>query len=348
MYRSPTDRERLGHYSVMEIMMRFKNWLAACAIAQTALLFHSAPANAQATAPYPSKPITIVVPWAPGGAADFLARAIAPKLGQRLGTTVIVDNRPGAATNIGTQLVASSAADGYTLLMASSNNTVNVTLLPSPKLDFVRDFRPIVNVGLAPNVLVAPASLPANDVKSLVALARKSPGELTYGSSGNGSASHLAAELFKQQAKVDIVGVPYKGSAPAMVDLIGDRLSVMFTVIPTVIPHVKANKLKMLAVASPKRLAMFPDVPTLAESGLPGFESSIWYGLVAPAKTPDPIVERLQAEVSAILRDGEVIERMQTQGTFPIGDTPAEFAATIKNDVDRYARLIKAANIKAD
>ncbi|MGH8431913.1 MAG: tripartite tricarboxylate transporter substrate binding protein [Solimonas sp.] len=310
-------------------------------------LAHAGAANAQ-DAGYPAKPITIVVPWAAGGAADFIARTVGQRLSERLHQPVLVDNKPGAGTNIGTQLVAGAKPDGYTLLMASSNNCVNVTLLPPAGVDFGRDFKPIANVGLAPNVLVVHPQVAATDMKQLLALAKAQPGKLTYGSSGTGSAAHLAAEKLKLQAGVDIVGVPYKGAAPAVTDLLGGHLSMMFTVIPATLPHVQSGKLRLLAVATDKRFPMFPDVPTVAESGLPGFESSIWYGLVAPAKVSDQIVHKLNSEIVAILNEPDVRKRMGAQGVVPIGNSPSTFAATIKADIAQYAELIRSARIRAD
>ncbi|OZI25868.1 MFS transporter [Bordetella genomosp. 9] len=297
---------------------------------------------------YPDKPIKIVVPWAPGGAADFLARTVASRLTTRLSVPVLVENRAGAATNIGTQAVATAPGDGYTLLMASSNNCVNVSLYDNLPFDFAKDFKPITNVGLAPNVLVVHPSVPASDVTGLIDLARHEPGRLTYGSSGNGSASHLAAEMFKQQAKLDILGIPYKGAAPAVADLMGGQVQMMFTVIPPTLGPIRGGKLKLLAVASEKRLPLFPDVPTVSESGLPGFEASIWYGLVAPASTPDAIVAKLQQNVAAILAEPEVADKLQQSGTIPVGDTSAHFAQTIAQDTAAYAKVIKVAGIRAD
>lgn len=297
---------------------------------------------------FPTQPITIIVPWAAGGAADFLARTVGQRLSERLHQPVIVDNKPGAGTNIGTQLVAASKPDGYTLLMASSNNCVNVTLMPPANVDFTKDFRPIANVGLAPNVLVVHPSVPATDLKQLLAFAKSQPGKLSYGSSGNGSASHLAAEKLKLQAGIDIVGVPYKGAAPAVSDLLGGHLSAMFTVIPATLPHIQSGKLRLLAVATDERLPMFPDVPTVAESGLPGFASNIWYGLVAPAGVPDAIVQKLSQEVTAILNESDVRTKVNALGVLPIGDSPSAFAATIKSDIARYSELIRAARIRAD
>ncbi|CAM3787843.1 Tripartite tricarboxylate transporter substrate binding protein [Bordetella sputigena] len=304
------------------------------------------PYAAQAAETYPNKPIKIVVPWAAGGAADFLARTVANEMTGKMKVPVLVENRPGAATNIGTQAVASAPGDGYTLLMASTNNCVNATLFQNLTFDFAKDFKPVTNVGLAPNVLVVNPAVPAKTVRELIDLAKKEPGKLAYGSSGNGSAAHLAAEMFKQSAGLDLMGIPYKGAAPAVADLMGGQVQMMFTVIPPTLGAIRGGKLNLLAVASEKRLPLFPDVPTVSESGLPGFVSSIWYGLVAPASTPDDIVATLQKTVSAILKDPAIADKLNQQGTIPVGDTSAHFAQTIAADTTAYAKVIAAADIK--
>ena len=311
-------------------------WGATCLLGQ--------PALARQT-PYPAKPITIVVPWAAGGAADYLARVVGQRLGERLEVPVLVDNRPGASGNIGSRLVAQANPDGHTLLMASSSNCVNVTLMPTTDWDFVRDFAPISNVGLAPNVLVLNPAVQANNVAELVALAKSMPGKLTYGSAGNGTASHLGAEKFKLAAGVRITGVPYKGAAPAVTDLLGGHISMMFTVLVATLPHIQSGKLKAVAVATPERLRLLPEAPTVAETGFPGFESSIWYGLVAPAKTPQPFVEILNKEVRAILQEPAVAEKVHGQGILPIGDLAPAFARTVHADIEKYRDLIRRAGI---
>ncbi len=297
--------------------------------------------------PYPEAPIKIIVPWPPGGAGDFLARIVADRMSSRLSQTVIVENKPGAATNIGTQQVARAKPDGYILLLASSNNTVNTSLYPSLGLDFIKDFKPISNIGLAPSVLVVNSALPVSNVAELIDYARKHPDEINYGSSGNGSASHLAAELFKEKTGINAMGIPYKGSAPAVTDLVAQRLSMMLTVVPTIKGHVEAGSLKALCVLSDERLKAMPQVPTADEAGLAGLRSNIWYGLVAPAGTPDDIIKTLQDTVMAILREPEVASRLAEQGTIPIGDTASDFAMMIASDTHRYAALIKSAKISA-
>ncbi|SOY46543.1 Bug family tripartite tricarboxylate transporter substrate binding protein [Cupriavidus taiwanensis] len=320
---------------------------AAAAVMALTLVAAASPSLAN-NGGYPSKPIRIIVPWAAGGAADFLARQISHEMSTRLSTPVIVENRPGAATNIGTQAAANATPDGYTLLMASSNNCVNATLYPKLTFDFAKSFKAVTNVGVAPNVLVVNPAVPAKDVKGLISYARKNPDVLTYGSSGNGSASHLAAEQFKAQAGIKVLGIPYKGSAPAVTDLLGNQVSMMFTVLPPTLGHIKAGKLRIIGVASKARLPLFPDVPTISEAGLPGFESSIWYGLVAPAGTPDEIVGKLQSTVSAVLKEQKVAEAIKQQGIQPVGDSSKAFAETISNDIQTYGALIKTAQIAVE
>ena len=321
----------MWYRSIVSICMA----LAACLVPAA----HAAPG-------YPDKPVRILVPWAAGGAADFLARAISERMTAQWSVPVIVENRPGAATNIGTQFVASAQPDGYTLLMASSNNCVNVSLYKDLGFDFARDFVPVTNVGLAPNVLVVPAALPAHSVRELIALAKADPGKLTYGSSGNGSAAHLAAERFQAATGTRLLGVPYKGAAPAVADLLGNRLSMMFTVLPPTLGHIRAGTLRLLAVASSRRLPLFPDTPTVGESGVPSFESSIWYGLVAPRGTPEAVVAKVQQTVAAILAEPDIVRRLAAQGTIAVGDSSQAFGQTIAADIESYGRLIRSAHIQ--
>ncbi len=297
-----------------------------------------------APAPYPQEPIRIVVPWPAGGAGDFLARIVAQRMSIKLSQSVVVENRAGASTNIGTMYVARSKPDGYTLLLASSNNTVNTSLFPKLKLNFIKDFKPISNVGLAPNVLVVPENSPVRSMQELIQLAKAKPDVLTYGFSGYGSASQLSAEMFKQVG-LKVRGIPYKGSAPAVTDLLGGRLSMMFTVVPTILGNIQAKKLRALCVLSDKRLRALPNVPTSAEVGLPGLKVSIWYGLVAPKNTPDSIVSKLEKTIAEIMKEPKIIEKLTKQGTVPIGDDSSAFAATIAHDTQTYAKLIKSAHI---
>lgn len=301
--------------------------------------------NALGQSPFPTKPIRLVVPWPPGGVADFLGRVIAQKLGESWNQQVIVDNRPGGATNIGSELVARAAPDGHTLLMASSNNAVNMSLYKKMPYDTARDFSPITLVAMVPNILVAHPSVPASDVRSLIALAKAKPGRLTYASAGNGSPAHLAAELFKTMTGLDILNISYKGAGPAVTDLIGGHVDIMFTNVPATLSYIKSGRLKALAMAGAKRVSALPDLPTIAESGLPGYEASAWYGIVAPAKTPKQLIAKLHAELARLLKLPDVIERLLSQGTDPLGNTPSEFATVIRSDIEKYAKLIQTARI---
>ena len=304
--------------------------------------------NANAELPYPNKPIRMIVPWPAGGAADFLGRIIGRNLEKRIGQQIVIDNRPGGSTNIGSEMVARSTPDGYTLLMASSNNAVNMGLYGKLSYDAVRDFAPVTLVAQVPNILVANPAVRATNVKELIALAKSKPGDLTYASAGNGSPAHLAAELFKTMAQVDILNITYKGAAPAVIDVVGGQVNIMFTNIPTTLPHIKSGRLKALALAGSKRAPVLPDLPTIAESGLPGYEASAWYGVVAPAGTTQATIKRLHHEIVNVLKMPEVVERMNEQGTDPVGNAPVEFAALIKSDIAKYAKLIKSAGIKIE
>lgn len=297
---------------------------------------------------YPAKPVHIVVPWTPGGAADFLARTLGQKLSEAWGMQVVVENRPGAGTNIGSDFVAKSAPDGYTLLLASSNNAVNMNLYAKLPYDITRDLLPITIVAGGSNILVAHPSVPANGVRGLIALAKARPGQITYATPGNGSPAHVAAEQFKTAAGVDMLNVPYKGQGPAMTGMISGEVQVMFTNIPAALSQIKSGRLKALGFAGAKRSPTLPDLPTIAESGLPGYEAGFWFGLMAPAGTPKEIVSRLNADVLKILKQPDVAARFANQGTEPVGDSPEEFAAILKSDVDRYAKLIASIGLKLE
>ena len=306
---------------------------------------------AQASIPreqYPHRPIRMIVPFAPGGGADITGRAIAQKLAEGLGQQVVVDNRPGAAGNIGTELAARSAPDGYTLLLIGPNHTTNVSLFAKLNYDPVRDFEPISLVTSAPYVLLVHPSLPARNVKELIALARAKPGQLTYGSSGNGTAGHLAMELVKTQAKIDMVHVPYKGSQPLLTDLIGGQIVTGFGDALSSTPQVQAGRLRALAVSGARRARTLPDVPTVAEAALPGFDVTVWQGILAPAGTPREIVARLHSEIVNALQKPEVQSRMAALGVDIIGNSPQEFAAFIKRDIAKWAVVIKASGARID
>jgi len=317
------------------------------ALELVSLVLLAVPAAALAQA-YPSKPVHIVVPFPPGGAVDTIARVVGQRLSEQMGQPIIVDNRPGASANIGAELVAKAAPDGYTLLMAANGLATNNTLFPKLAFNGVRDFSAVARIGYAPLVLVVNPSFQAKSLKELIALAKAEPGKLTYASAGNGSSGHLAGELFKISAKIDALHVPYKGGAPAIADLLGGRISFMPINPIEALSHIKAQRLRVLAVASDKRLASLPDVPTVNEAGLPGFEASVWWGLVAPAKTPTDVIARLNAETGRALDDQGVRDRLTALGVVITPGTPEQFAAFIRAEDARWASVIKASGIVAD
>ena len=312
-----------------------------------AMLPMSSPALAQTQA-YPDKPIRIVSPFPVGGIADTFAREIGKKLTEVWGQPVVIENRTGAGGNIGADIVAKSAPDGYTLVIGNiGTHAVNVSLFPSMPFDTIKDFTPIVHVLDAEGLLVVNPSIKATTVPELIALARAEPGKLSYGSGGLGTTSHLAGELFKSMTRVDIVHVPYKGNVPAITDLLGGQTSMAFATMPTVLPHVRAGKLRPLAVLGATRSPALPDVPTVAES-VPGFEVSNWIGLFAPAGTPTTIVARINAEVQKIMRSPEIQKRLESEGAKFIAMSPEQFAAFQKAELGKWAKTIKDANIKID
>ena len=298
---------------------------------------------------YPSKPIRLVVPFPAGGSLDVVARAIGQKLSEAWGQPVVVDNRPGAGGNIGADLVAKSPPDGYTILEgALSTHAVNVSLYTRLPYDPVRDFEPITLVAVTPNVLVLNPSVPANDVKELIAYAKANPGKLSFASGSNGSAGHLAGELFKTEAGVDMVHVPYKGAAPAMQDLLAGRVQLMFDNLANSMQQVRAGKLKALAVTTAHRSTLVPDLPTLSEAGLPGFDISTWWGFLAPAGTPKEIVAKWNAEVARILATPEMKAFFAQQGAEPSPTSPEAFGAMIQSEIVKYAKIVKASGAKVD
>jgi tripartite-type tricarboxylate transporter receptor subunit TctC len=285
---------------------------------------------------FPAKPVRIIVPFPPGGGADALARIMGPYLTRAWGQPVLVENKPGASGHIGADAVATSAADGYTLLMSST---------ASLSAKNVHQFAPVTLVSASPYVITVNPKVAANNVRELIELAKKNPGRLSFGSSGTGAASHLAAELFKSMAGIDMLHVPYKGTGQALTDLLAGQIDVMFAPAQTVMPHVQAGKLRALAVTSAKRAATLPELPTAAESGLPGYEAVGWFGLLAPIATPAPLVAKLGADAAAALADPEVRQRMLALGAEPAGDTPAQFAAFIQADMAKWSRLMKERGI---
>ncbi|KNZ34113.1 MAG: MFS transporter [Methylibium sp. NZG] len=312
------------------------------------------PAALRAQTAWPNKPVRIVVPFAPGGTTDILARALAPELGKAFGQSFIVDNKPGAGGNVGADLVAKSATDGYNLLMGTvGTQAINPALYPKMPYDAARDFAPITLVAGVPNVLVMnPAkaeALKINSVADLIAYARKNPGRLNMASSGNGTSIHLSGELFKTLTGTFMVHIPYRGSGPALLDLVGGTMDLMFDNLPSALPQIKAGKLKALAVTSAQRSAAVPDLPTVAEAGpIKGFDASSWFGLLAPAGTPADVVNRLQQESAKALASPALKERLLAQGAIPGGNTPAEFAAYIAAEATKWAAVVKASGAKVD
>ena len=298
---------------------------------------------------YPTHPVKLVVPFPPGGPLDVTGRAIAQKLTEAWGQSVVVDNRPGAGGNIGADLVAKSPPDGYTILMgALSTHAVNPSLYAKMPYDAVRDFAPITLVAITPNVLVVNPSLPVRSVQELIAYAKANPNKLSFGSGSNGSAGHLAGELFKADTGTDIVHVPYKGAAPAMQALLAGDTQLMFDNLASAMPQVKAGKLRALAVTTAVRSKLVPDLPTMAEAGLAGFDISTWFGLFAPTGTPADVIAKWNAEVTKILDSPEMRERLNAQGAEPALTTPAQFAAFIASEIPKYARIVKISGAKVD
>lgn len=314
-----------------------------CALVGLAVLPWAPQAWAQT---YPSKPIRLVVPFTPGGTTDILGRAIGQELSRAWGQQVIVENVPGAGGSIGAERVAKSPPDGYTLLMGHIGTlAVNPSLYPKLGYDPLKDFMPVAWVARVPNVMVVHPSVPAKSVKELVALARSKPGQLNYGSGGNGSAAHLATEYYKMQTNTSMLHIPYRGTAPAVTDLVGGTLQVMFTGAPALMTQLKAGQLRALAVSSPKRMASLPDVPTVAEQGYPGFEADQWYGVVAPAGTPPAIVARLNAQINQSLQSAEMVRRLDQEGAEATPDTPEAFGRLIASEITRWRPVIQSGRV---
>jgi tripartite-type tricarboxylate transporter receptor subunit TctC len=322
------------------MFMRIKLCLAAAFLA-----FAAGTAFAQA---YPNKPVKIIVPFGAGGPADIYARAVAQRLSEPLGQQVIVEDRPGAGSALGTDAVAKSAPDGYTLLMISNTHTINETLNPKLPYNLLRDFAPITQVNVMPNVLVVSPTAKVNSVKELIALAKSMPGKLNYASSGSGTPYHLAAEMFKAMTDTQIVHIPHKASGEARASVLGGQVEMMFDSLPTTIQQIKAGKLKGLAITSARRSPLLPELPTVAEAGVPGYEADLWLGLMAPAGTPAAIINRLNEETVKILQRADVRANFLQQGTEPLGSTPAQFAAFIKADVEKWGKVVKFSGAKVE
>jgi tripartite-type tricarboxylate transporter receptor subunit TctC len=312
-----------------------------------ALALGLAGGNAMAQA-WPSKPISLIVPFPAGGTTDVLARAVGLELSKSLGQPVIVESKPGAGSTLGADYVAKAKPDGYTLLMGAVHHTIATSVYKKLPYDFQRDLAPITTVALVPNVLVVNPNVPARNVKELLALAKAEPGKLTYGSNGNGTGQHLIGAQFEGMGGVQLLHVPYKGSGPLTTDLLGGQITMSFDTVTPVLSHIKAGKLRALAVTTIRRSRALPDVPTLDESGLKGFNLGTWFGVLAPAATPRDIVTRLNAEIVKIINSPDFKKKMDDIGAEPIGNTPEQMAQQIKEDTERFARLVKEAKVSIE
>ena len=308
----------------------------------TACALTSLFAGAQA---YPARPVRLVAPFAPGGGTDISARILAEGLTQAFGQTVVVDNRPGAGSMLGCDIVAKSTPDGYTLLLGNISMAFNAAIYRKMPYDTLRDLVPVSLVTDQPNILVAHPSLPAKSFKEFIALASSQPGKLTYGSAGLGAGTHLAMEMLVMSQKIELVHVPYKGTGPALTALLGNQISVIFSTFASALPHVKAGRLQAFGVSNARRAPTLPDVPTIAESGVPGYEYSTRYGLLAPARTPRAIIEKLNQAAAGVLNSQETRQKLQVQGIDPMPSTPAEYGAYLKSETEKWTRVVRAANI---
>lgn len=322
--------------------------LAAFALTLGSALVAGAPALA--AKPYPDRPVTLVVGYAAGGATDIVARLMAKSLSEALGQTFVVENKTGANSNIGAEIVSRATPDGYTLYVGSIANTINRSLYSQLNYDFIKDFKPVGLVATIPNILVVNPKVPVKTVQEYIAYARAHPGKLTCASSGSGSSIHLSCELFKMETGTDILHVPYRGSGPAVADLLGGQVDSMLDNLPSSLPHVQAGKLRAIGVTSPQRLPATPDVPTLAESGLPGFDVESWFGLVAPAGTPQPVIARLNEALNQALASPALQASYKQAGFYAptTPNTPETFAKKIDSEIDKWAAVVKRADIKAN
>ncbi len=324
-----------------------RRWLV-LAVAGVTVLGGNALAQTSSAATYPTRAIRLVVPFPPGGPTDVMARIVAPRLAEKLGQPVIIDNKPGASGMLGADAVAKAAPDGHTLLVNASIHVINPSLYPKQPYDAIADFAAIGNLAEVPLVLSVNPKVPARSVKELVALAKTVATPLAFASSGNAAAQHLSGEAFKVAAGIDMLHIPYKGSAPALTDLIGGQVQLMFDSMPSSMPFIKSGQIRALAVTTPQRSSALPDVPTIAESGYPGFNMSTWYGVWAPAGTPAAIVQRVSSEIAAIVRAPDVRAQLDKLGAEPVGNTPAEFTAFTKAELVKWAVIVKQSGAKVD
>jgi tripartite-type tricarboxylate transporter receptor subunit TctC len=301
-----------------------------------------------AHAQYPAKPVRWVVPFPPGGGSDTLARIMSPKFGEILGQQIVIDNRPGAGANIGAEVAAKAPPDGYTILMGNVAHAINMSLYAKPGYEIVKDFAAVNLLASTPNIVVVHPSLPVRSIQQLVALAKARPGELDVASSGAGSSAHLAGELFNNLAGTRMNHIPYKGGGPAVAALVGGEVSVGFATMPSVISHVKSGKMRGLAVTTAKRSPATPDLPTVSESGLKGYEAGTWYGLLVPVATPKDAVTRLHAESMKVIATPDVKQRLDTAGFETLGSTPEQFGSYIRSEVDKWTKVVRAAGVRVD
>ncbi|EER58539.1 conserved hypothetical protein [Acidovorax delafieldii 2AN] len=318
------------------------------AVLCAALVAALAPCGAAHAQAYPAKPITMVVPFPPGGPTDLVARVLAQKMGEQLGQPVVVDNKPGANGNIAAGQVGKAAGDGYTLLYNTSSITLSPALYKSLSYDVQRDLAPVALTAVVPLALVVHPSVPANNVREFVAYAKAHPGKMSYGSAGNGNVTHLAAFQLVKALGIDATHVPYRGSAPADVDLVAGQIQFMTDTINSVMSFVKDKRMKLLAVTTSKRMSLFPEVPTLAETVMPAFEAGAWQGIMVPASTPPAIVQRLNAEINKALQSADVREKLALQGAEPLGSTPAEYGEYVKKEMARWAAVVKSSGVTLD
>lgn len=297
---------------------------------------------------FPTRPVRVIVPFPPGGPNDTLARILAPRLSERWRQNVVVDNRGGAAAIIGTDMVAKAVPDGYTLLLVGSNIATNQNMYKKLPYDAVRDFAPVTQLAATPYLLLVHPSVAATSVRQLIELARTNPGKLNYASASTGAANHLAGELFKSMARIDMTHIPYKGGGPAMIDLVAGHVQLLFNNALTSMPHVRSGRVRLLGVTSAQRSQTLPEVPTVAESGLPAFDVTGWYGILAPARTPAAILDRARDDVVAVLRARETHEGLLSQGLEPVGSTRAQYAALIRSEIEKWGKVIRAAGIKPE
>ena len=314
----------------------------------TALLALAGACSVVSAQAYPAKPVRLVVPSVAGGSTDVIARIVAQKLSASLGQPVIVDNRSGAAGNIASEHVAKSANDGYTLLVAYGGFSINPALYKKLPFDSVKDFDPVIQICSVTGILVVNPALPARTAGELIALAKSRPGQVSFASAGSGTVTHLAGELFKSMAGIEMLHVPYKGSSPALTDVLGGQVSAMFANMPGTLQHLRSGKLRVLAVTSAKRSPLLPEIPTIAEAGLPGYEAGTWYAVLAPAGTPKTVVARINTEIARALQATEMLEYLNSEGATPAGGTPEQFGAFLKTEFDKWSRVVRASGASVD